>query len=324
MTKIKGVTTYRYVGGKKMNETYEKARTFIYRNARPLDYVRWKYHFENGSKEAVLTALAAYQNRDGGFGHALEADAWNPNSSPLQTWTATEILREIDFTDATHPVIQGILRFLSSGQDLKGQFWDNAPSSNNAYPHAPWWHTDSISACHHSYNPTACLAGFIIFFADRPSDLYRIGCRIAKEACDAYFGQDLLGDMHTAGCYIRLWQYLLEANVNDDIDLAALKERLQEQVKSNITLNTAEWETSYICKPSQFFNDRNSVFYGYNKDIADYECKYIVKSQLEDGSWNIPWGWNGYPEEWAISKNWWKGNGAILNMLYLKGMGELG
>lgn len=43
-----------------MSITFEKARAFIYRNARPLDLARWQYHFEGGSKEAVLTALAAY------------------------------------------------------------------------------------------------------------------------------------------------------------------------------------------------------------------------------------------------------------------------
>lgn len=62
---------------------FEKARQFVYRNARPVDLARWQYHFEGGSREAVLTALACYQNPDGGFGHALEADAWNPNSTPL-------------------------------------------------------------------------------------------------------------------------------------------------------------------------------------------------------------------------------------------------
>ena len=97
-----------------MNAMYEKTRRFLYRNARPLDIARWQYHFENGSKEAVLTALSCYQNEDGGFGHALEEDCWNPNSSPIQTWVATEILREIEFTDASHPVIQGILRYLAS------------------------------------------------------------------------------------------------------------------------------------------------------------------------------------------------------------------
>ena len=73
--------------------------------------------FENGSKEEVLKALSVYQNEDGGFGSALEPDCWNPNSAPVQTWVATEIIREIeldDQEDQEHPVIQGILKYLSS------------------------------------------------------------------------------------------------------------------------------------------------------------------------------------------------------------------
>lgn len=302
---------------------FEKVRQFIYRNARPLDLARFQYHFEGGSKEAVLTTLAAYQNKDGGFGHALEPDAWNPNSAPIQIWTATEILREIDFTDGNHPIIRGILRYLAGGQDFEGHFWYNTVRSNNDYPHAPWWHTESDSTCHNDYNPTACLAGFIIRYADKNSDLYQLGCRIAKEAFDSYFAQDLLGDMHTAGCYIRLLQYCEEAGVDNVIDLATLRERLKVQVKHSITSNTAEWETSYICKPSQFLGSRDSIFYADNKDIAEYECDFIMRTQQPDGAWSIPWGWNDYPEEWAISKNWWKGNGALLNLLYLKGMGRL-
>ena len=61
-----------------INITFKKAREFMYRNARPLDLARFQYHFENGSKEAVINALSYYQNEDGGFGHAVEADCWNP------------------------------------------------------------------------------------------------------------------------------------------------------------------------------------------------------------------------------------------------------
>ena len=307
-----------------MNKTVlQKARNYIYCNARPLDFARWQYYFENSSKGAILKALSAYQNEDGAFGHALEPDMWNPNSSPMQTWTATEILWEIGFNDNTNPIIQGILRYLASGKDFEGRVWYNSGQCNNDYPHAPWWHTEGNSTRNSNYSTTACLAGFIIRFADKGSEIYKLGCRIVKEAYDAYFGQDLLSDAMTAGCYVRLWQYCEEAGTTDIIDLAALKKRLCAQVKYSITQNTAKWETSYICKPSQFFNTCDSIFYADNKDIADYECEYIVKSQLEDGSWAIPWGWNGYPDEWAISKNWWKGNGVILNMLYLKGMGRL-
>ena len=43
-----------------LNQTYYKARNFIYRNARPLELALWKYHFENGSKEEVLHALSFF------------------------------------------------------------------------------------------------------------------------------------------------------------------------------------------------------------------------------------------------------------------------
>jgi len=61
---------------------FQSIRRWMYRNARPLDLARWQYHFENGGKDSVLKGLSVFQNEDGGFGHALEADSWNPNSSP--------------------------------------------------------------------------------------------------------------------------------------------------------------------------------------------------------------------------------------------------
>jgi hypothetical protein len=305
-------------------KTYKKVRAFLYRHARPLDIARFQYHFENGGLEAgVLTALAVYQNEDGGFGHALEADAWNPNSTPIQTWTATEILKEIGFTNTDHPIIQGILRYLASGKDFEGRFWHNAVTSNNEYPHAPWWRAESDSVSRNDYNPTACLAGFIMRFANRDSELFRLGRRIAKEAFETYITGELIEDMHTAACFCRLLEYTIEAGVTDVFDTSVLQEKLRRQVKHSITANTSAWKTGYVCKPSQFFNTRNSDYYADNKEIADYECEYIEKSQLADGSWSIPWGWDDYPEEWVISKNWWKGNGAVQNLLYLKGMGRL-
>lgn len=120
-----------------MSKTFEKASAFIYRNARSLDLARWQYHFEGGSKEAVLTVLTAYQNKDNGLGHALERYMWNLNSSPMQTWAATETLQEIDLADKNHPIIEGILNYFSSGQDFEGRVWYNPGKYNNDYPHAP-------------------------------------------------------------------------------------------------------------------------------------------------------------------------------------------
>lgn len=296
-------------------QIYNKARDFIYKNARPLDFTRWQYHFENGSAEAVLNALSVYQNDEGGFGHALEADCWNPNSSPIQTWEASEILKEINFADATHPIIKGILNYLDSGEHFNGHFWYNTILSNNDYPHAPWWHTDSESTSHHDYNPTASLAGFIVKYADKSSELYQLGQRIVQEAYEYYMSHDLLNDMHTANCFIRMAEY---CDLPDDFT-----EKLIKQVNNNITKNTEEWKTGYVCIPSFFFKTPDSIFYESNKELADYECEFIMTTQLDDGSWNIPWSWSDYIEQWHISKNWWKANGIINNILYLKNFNNL-
>lgn len=306
-----------------MNNVFRMAKGFIYRNARPLDLARWQYHFENGSKEAVLNALSCYQNKDGGFGHALEPDAWNPNSSPVQTWCATEILREINFTDNSHLIVRGILSYLESGKDFNGHFWYNIIRTNNDYPHALWWNTETGRNSHDDYNPAACLAGFIIKYADKDSKIYTLGCRVAKEAVITYMNQGFLSNMATVLCYIRLMQYVEEAGITGIFDFNALKAKLIQQVEYSITKDTAIWETSYICKPSKFFNSKESIFYDSNKEIADYECEFIIKTQLEDGSWNITWKWAAYPDEWAISKNWWKSDIIIKNLLYLRGFNKI-
>jgi len=306
-----------------MNKVFQKAKEFIYRNARPLDLARFRYHFENGSTEDVLNALAFYQNEDGGFGHALEPDSWNPNSSPIQTWYATEILREIGFTDSSHPITAGILKYLESGRDFDGRTWSILVKSTDNYPHAPWWDTVIGSTMHDDYNPTACLAGFILKIADKGSSIHDLGCRLAKEAFDSYMNQGYFDNMGTVSCYVRLMQYVEEAGMTDLFDINALKDKPVKQVERIICKDTSVWETSYICKPSQFFSSRDSIFYDTNRDIAEYECDFIINTQLEDGSWGITWKWIAWPDEWAVSRNWWKSNVVITNLLYLRGFDKL-
>lgn len=307
----------------KSNQIYLKARNFIYRNARPLDLALWKYHFEEGSADEVILALSHYQNPDGGFGNALESDCWNPNSSPIQTWAATEILRDINFNDKSHQLINGLLCYLQSGADFNQHIWFNTVPSNNDYPHAPWWSFDSSSQDQIDYNPTAALVGFILLYGDKNSTLYSTATRLAKEATSWFFSQDQLNDMHMLSCYISLLEYSKVANTQELFDLQLLETKLISQVKSSISTNTAEWETGYVCKPSHFLHSPSSIFYPGNEAIAKFECDFIIQTQLEDGSWEVSWGWSEYPNEWAISKNWWKATGIISNLRYLNGFGRL-
>lgn len=303
-----------------MKKVFEKAKEFIYRNARPLDFARFAYHFENGSLHAVLDALAFYQNEDGGFGHALEADSWNPNSTPSQTWYATEILREIGFTDASHPIMQGILNYLASGKDFDGHLWYIAVKSNNDYPHAPWWQTEKDTT---GINPSACLAGFLLRYAQKDSALYTRGVQLAKEMYADFMKSEQQNDMHTLSCFLRLLEYTCEAGGQAVFDTAAMEAKLKTLIHSAITQDTRLWEISYVCKPSQFINSPESIFYPENREIAHFECEHIRKTQLDNGAWMIPWRWNDYPDEWALSRNFWQADVIIRNLLYLKAFGEL-
>jgi hypothetical protein len=289
----------------------------MYRNARPLELARWQFHFEGGSKEEVIDILSAYQNEDGGFGHALEADSWNENSAPLQIFHALEILREIGFTDREHPIIQGILSYLASGKDMEGDFWMSNLPSNNDYPHATWWEYGHPHSEHNPYNPTAGLAGFGLCYGEKNSILFEKCTRIAKEAY-VYLIKAQEIDMHTLNCYIALLEYLEQAKITEIVDLEVMRQKLMELVQAAITKDTSIWATSYVCKPSQFFKSPDSIFYEDNKEVVAFECDFLRDNRNQEGVWDVTWGWEDYPEAWAITKNWWKGELVIRNMRYLK------
>lgn len=301
----------------------KRVRDWMYRNARPVDLARWRYHFEGTENYAVIDALAAYQNEDGGFGHGLEADSWNPDSSPIQTWCATEILREVGMTQRDHPVIQGILRYLESRNAYRDGFWLAEIPSNNDYPHAPWWSYTEEGVDDWRYNPTAALSGFIQRFGDEKSELYDLAERIAACAIGVYLEDDKLSDMHELSNFIRLSEYLVEAEVVYNLQQVALTDKLKKNVSACLTRDTSTWRTDYVCRPSQFFKSPKSPYYEGDEELALFEADYLIETRNADGVWDITWSWGSYDKEFAISENFWKADFVIRNLLYLKGFGRI-
>lgn len=297
---------------------YTRAKRFMLKNSRPLDMARWNYLFENGSKEDVISVLKTYQNIDGGFASALEPDCWNTNSTPLQTWAATQIIKEINLDDKTHPIIKGILNYLSSNDEFDGHRWNglNTVVTNDNYPHAPWWSYSQKQEL--TYNPTASLIGFILKYAEKDTVIYKSACELSKEAYNHFKKNFPLESMHESACFIELYNYMKECSILNLVNMEEFKELLQKQIKQVITYDTKIWNTDYICRPSLFINSKSSDFYLENKDICDFEYEFILKTQNDDGSWKVTWEWNDYLEQWAISKNWWKSDIIIKNIKYIR------
>ena len=301
--------------------TYEKARAFMYRCSRPLELALWQYHFEGGSKEAVQNTLSFYQNADGGFGHALEADNWNPHSSPLTTQTATEILFTVD-APADQPIVQGVLRYLDSGKDFDAekQQWLNTVPTNNYHPRAIWW-THNPGKDEFKYNPTAGLAAFILRYAERDSAVYQKGLAIAQEAVQWLLAQEPFAEKHVVYLFMRLAEF---AKGHDIYGLDPLAARLHAQVPLCVCTDQSKYGVEYVDRPTDLIDGPQHPYYPDIAETANAECQCLIDSQLDDGSWPVPWKWwNEYTDAFAVSANWWKAHIVLKHIVYLKNFGKL-
>lgn len=130
----------------------ERGLAFLGREGRPVDTAWARALAGQGSREAAIDALAAYQNDDGGFGRALEVDIKAPDSQPFATHLAMLVLLSLGVpSDA--PMVRRVAAWLEREQGEDG-CWRFAPG---VYDHelAPWFAGWTFP----SLNPALCLAG---------------------------------------------------------------------------------------------------------------------------------------------------------------------
>jgi hypothetical protein len=130
----------------------EAARTFIYGNGRLLEQRVYSRLFEAAGDEGVITALAAYQNDDGGFGHGLEPDKRAPGSQALDVEIAFERLAMVG--SRADDLVIPACNWLATIAAPSGAVPVLLPSIA-AYPRADHWEATDYSP---GLNPTAAIA----------------------------------------------------------------------------------------------------------------------------------------------------------------------
>lgn len=301
-------------------QDFEEVRLWIYRNARNIELALWQYYFENGSKEAVISSLSFYQNEDGGFGHALEADTWNPNSSPYTTLVAINILKNINFEDKNHPMMQGIFKFLESNSYCTENGWYFNIPSNNDYAHAPWWTYNMEANEIEGIGVTAGIIAFILRNGNENSEIYKKALHLCDVLINKLMTAENHGDMGIGG-YCTLLDSIEKAKLTERFDCIFLREKLEKLVHDSIERDMSKW-IGYTVRPSEYIDSPKSSFYKDNENIVALELDYIIETRPKDGVWDITWSWfqnnEKYAKEFAISENWWKASKAIEKMNYLK------
>jgi hypothetical protein len=307
------------------NEDFLEIRDWMYRNARNIELSLWKYHFENGSREDVLSALSFYQNEDGGFGNAMEADNWNPESTPYTTLRAIDVLKSIDYIDMEHPIMRGIFRYLESTEYMTEYGWMFSIPSNDRYPHAPWWTYDSQANRFESIGLTAELAAFILQYSSNDTELYSRALTFAKQLTEDLKRLNKFGDMGIGG-YCALVDAIKKCGLEESFDYENLLCTVKQLVYNSIERDISKWEF-YGKRPSSYIHSPESVFFRENEDIVMKELDYLIEKRPEKGVWNITWSWfdnnEKYAKEFAVSENWWKATIAIQNMMQLRNFDRL-
>jgi len=129
------------------------AEQFLLANARLLDRHRAAVLLHGAPVAPVLDTLRAYRNPDGGFGHALEPDVRAPQSEPVATLGALDVLAEIEALD--DPMVSDAAAWIASIADSDG----GVPfvlATAAASPHAPWM-VPSAGGSHLTFALTAAL-----------------------------------------------------------------------------------------------------------------------------------------------------------------------
>jgi len=273
----------------------ERAKDFIYRHARLIDRRRYEYWFEGGSKEAVIQALAAYQNEDGGFGHALEPDIRCPYSQPVPAEVALMTMQEVGhFEEGMFRRLIGYLRSIT--QPDGGLPFVHANVAE--YPHAPWWNPGRDRMP--SMNPTGSIVGMLYKQTYDPEIVYEEW--FVK--CVDYIWRTMEQQEHPDGYHDYLqWVAFLTQTPERERAIAQLA-KLDAWLLKPGTIELDVHAEGYVQKVLDFAPTPDSYPLKFVPDeMLKTHLDALAAQQQEDGGWPINWvalspvveyEWRGY------------------------------
>lgn len=259
-----------------MGDVLARGANFMWTQARLLDRHAFAVHFEDGPTDAVVAALRAYQNADGGFGSGLEADLRAPVSQPIHVEIALQTLCEVGAHDAA--LVERACAFLETVTAPEGAV-SPALRSSLPYPAAAHWRIEGWAFVP-GLNPTAGIA----------ARLHELGVENpwrerATEWCLARIENETFSSAHTLKCV-----FTLLAQLPDRDRAEALFERVAPQLADAewFTLDTG-W-TTYTLTPLHFAPSPTSPAKRlFSDELIEAHLDDLLTRQKADGGWPVLW-----------------------------------
>ena len=297
---------------------FQRAKTFVTEQGRDLDRALLAFHFADGTADEVLTALAAYQNDDGGFGHGLEPDLRTLASSVIATTVAFQNFRSLG-VPAEHPMVRRGIAYLLETYDESRQVWPIIPPEVEDAPHAPWWDYGSSEAGFGGFlvNPRVEIVGYLHDFCGIvPTDL------LDRLTAAVFEHLESLPDeieMHDIICFVSLAETAALPGSYKDRIWAKLAKAAEHGVARN-----PEELTGYVLKPLYLVSSPDSPLAAGLADEVAMNLDFEIEQQGEDGAWspNFSWG-DQHPEAWEIAKREWQARMTLKNLRILRDFGRI-
>ncbi|MGP4025044.1 hypothetical protein [Actinomadura sp. 3N407] len=280
-----------------------RAAEFMRLNGRLIDRHRFALHFRGGPAAPVLAALRAYENPDGGYGHALEPDLRGEGSQPVPAQHALEILHEAGADD--DPAVARTGDYLTSITAPGGGVPFVLPTVRDT-PHGPWWQTPDDPPG--NINPTGSLAGL----------LHRAGADHpwlgpATDFC----WRHLEHEDTEPGPYDALSILTFLDHVPDRDRAEAAFTRVRDALAAQVALDPdagGEHHFPLDFAPTPEGHGRR-LFTG---DVIDAHLDALIDAQDDDGGWDV-----GFPSWTPITRPEWRGVITVARLRTLHAYGRL-
>ncbi len=296
---------------------FNRARTYLKNHARPLERRLFTFYFENEPMENTIADVSQFQNKDGGFGNAIEPDFRMPESSPMATDHALRIFREIGAPSDQRSVANAVKYILGCYNAQTGT-WPMVSSEVNNHPHAPWWHYDFATGkvpAESTGNPTAEIVSSLLAWPELvlPGMLDSLTSLCLQRIA----GLTANAEMHELSCYLQLVEALPPAR------RGASEVKMKELTSKIVAHDPAAW-SAYGPQPLFFVSSPDSILYDDLRPAIEANLDYLIDNQDEAGGWGPNWDWGGqYPEVWDVACMEWHGSITLDNLRKLRAFGRV-
>lgn len=266
------------------DDPFSRARNFMYTHARLLERLLFAVKFEGAPPGAVGKLVAAYQNPDGGLGHALEPDLRCPESQPLFVEIGLGALREAGWRD--RDLALSLCSFLERVSTETGLVPPILPSALN-YPRAPHWNT----TWEPGINPTASICGFLHYQGVEHPWLSR-----ATETCYEILRRDPPAEAHALLCAARLAEHLPDRTRAEEII-----DRIGTVLPDAGFFIPSAPVTTYGLTPLHFAASPASPLRRlFTQEQIEGHLADLMAKEEADGGWPLSWE----PPEGAARSEW--------------------